>query len=144
MWTYTYNCQNYIVNILNPEKENYKQPVEINQWDAVRAKYIRAWPLWSFVNFKWYRLLDSFKAYVKCLFYEQLFYGGTKIMESKYWYSVSYMCASFSKAEDKTSEAMRQAAKEAYVSGKLNFKKMEAISIRFYMTKQECSVKEPV
>ena len=103
MWTYTYNCQNHIVNILNPEKENYKQPVEINQWDAVRAKYVRAWPLWSFVNFKWYRLLNLFKAYGKCLFYQQLFYGGTKIMESKYWYSVSYMCASFSKAEDKTS-----------------------------------------
>ena len=39
---------------------------------------------------------------------------------------------------------MRQATKEAYVSGKSNFKKMEAISIRFYMTKQECSVKEAV
>ena len=33
----------------------------------------------------------------------------------------AYMCAYFSNTEDETSEAMEQAAKEAFVSGKSNF-----------------------
>ena len=44
------------------------------------------------------------------------------------------MCAYFSKAEDETSEATKQAAKEASVSGKLNFAKMRAVA-RTYSTK---------
>ena len=45
------------------------------------------WLLWSFVYFKWYQLWNSFKAYAKCLFCQQLFYGRTKIMESKLIFS---------------------------------------------------------
>ena len=53
------------------------------------------------------------------------------------------MCAYFSKAEDETSEAMKQAAKEASVSGKSNFAKMRAVA-RAYSAKRECSVQEAV
>ena len=35
-----------------------------------------------------------------------------------YYKAVSYMCAYLSKSEDESSEAMKQAAREAYESGK--------------------------
>ena len=53
------------------------------------------------------------------------------------------MCAYFSKVEDETSEAMKQAAKKASVSGKSNFERMRAVA-RAYSTKRECSVQESV
>ena len=52
------------------------------------------------------------------------------------------MCILF-KTEDETSEAMEQAAKEASLSGKSNFKKMKAVA-RANSTKRECSVQEAV
>ena len=60
-----------------------------------------------------------------------------------HYMAVTYMCAYFSKAKDKAPEAMKQAAKEPFVSGKSNFEKMKAIA-RAYMTKWECSVQETV
>ena len=45
--------------------------------------------------------------------------------------AVTYMCAYFSKAEDETSEAMKQAAKEALSTSKI---------AKAYSTKRECSV----
>ena len=53
------------------------------------------------------------------------------------------MCAYFSKSEDKTSEAMKQAAKEAVTQKKEKFEQMKAIA-RAYITKREYSVKEAV
>ena len=46
------------------------------------------------------------------------------------------MCAYFSKAEDETSEAMKQGAKEASVSGKSSFEKIRAVA-KAYPTKHE-------
>ena len=51
------------------------------------------------------------------------------------------MCAYFSKAEDETSEAMKQAAKEAPNARKTEFETMKAIA-KAYSTKTECSVQE--
>ena len=53
------------------------------------------------------------------------------------------MCAYFSKAEDETSEAMKQAAKEALSASKTDFETMKAIA-KTYPTKRECSVQEAV
>ena len=53
------------------------------------------------------------------------------------------MCAYFSKSEDETSEAMKQAAKEAFNTNKTNIEQMRSIS-RSYQTKRECSVQEAV
>ena len=50
--------------------------------------------------------------------------------------AVTYMCAYFSKAEDETSEAMKQAAKEALSGNKSPYDKMKAIA-RAYATKRE-------
>ena len=57
--------------------------------------------------------------------------------------AVTYMCAYFSKSEDETSEAMKQAAKEAVTTNKSKFEQMKAIA-RAYATKRECSVQEAV
>lgn len=53
------------------------------------------------------------------------------------------MCAYFSKSEDESSEAMRQAAKEAVNSNLSSYQQMKSIA-RAYITKRECSVQEAV
>ena len=57
--------------------------------------------------------------------------------------AVTYMCAYFSKSEDETSEAMKQAAKEAFNSNKTNIEQMRSIAL-VYDNKRECSVQEAV
>ena len=57
--------------------------------------------------------------------------------------AVTYMCAYFSKAEDKTCEAIKQTAKEALNASKTEFETMKAIP-KAYSTKRECSVQEAV
>ena len=57
--------------------------------------------------------------------------------------AVTYICAYFSKSEDETSEAMKQAAKEAFNSNKTNIEQMRSIA-RAYANKRECSVQEAV
>ena len=54
---------------------------------------------------------------------------------------VTYMCAYFSKVQDETSEAMKQAAKEALKGNKLHYENMKAID-RAYAAKMECFVQE--
>ena len=58
---------------------------------------------------------------------------------------VRYMCAYCFKTEDETSEAIKQAAREALVGNKSDYEyeKMEAIA-RAYATERECSVQEAV
>ena len=53
------------------------------------------------------------------------------------------MCAFFSKTEDGTSEEMKQAVKEAFISNLSDFEKMKNIA-KAYITKCECSVQEAV
>ena len=53
------------------------------------------------------------------------------------------MCAYLSKSEDESTEAMKQAAKEAYESGKTIQEKMKLIS-KAYRTQREMSIQEAV
>ena len=57
--------------------------------------------------------------------------------------AVTYMCVYFSKAEDETSEAMKQAAKEALSASKTEFETMKATA-KAYPTKRECFVQKAV
>ena len=60
-------------------------------------------------------------------------------------YTVADMCACFLKAEDETSEAMKQAAKKISASGWLKFEKMKVVYRAYYeCTKCECSMQEVV
>ena len=56
-----------------------------------------------------------------------------------YYKAVSYMCAYLSKSEDESSEAMEQAAREAYESGKPVCERMKSVA-RAYRTHREMSV----
>ena len=60
-----------------------------------------------------------------------------------YFKAVSYMCAYISKSEDESSEAMKQAAREAYESGTTQTERMKSIA-RAYRTHREMSVQEAV
>ena len=53
------------------------------------------------------------------------------------------MCAYFSKSEDETSEATKQAAKEALNTNKTNIEQIRSIS-RALQAKRECSMQEAV
>ena len=57
--------------------------------------------------------------------------------------AVAYMCAYFSKSEDKTSEAMQIASREAVTANKEKYEQMQSIA-RAYLSKRECSVQEAV
>ena len=57
--------------------------------------------------------------------------------------AVTYMYAYFSKAEDETSEAMKQVVQDAINGKKSDFERMKAIA-RAYATKREWSVQEAV
>ena len=57
--------------------------------------------------------------------------------------AVTCMYVYFSKSEDGTSEAMKQAAKKALSASKTEFETMKAIA-KAYSTKRECSVQEAV
>ena len=60
-----------------------------------------------------------------------------------YYKAVSYKCAYLSKSEDESSEAMKQAAREAYESGKPVCERMKSVA-RAYRTHREMSVQEAV
>ena len=53
------------------------------------------------------------------------------------------MCAYFSKTENETSKALKQAAREANVSGKTHLEKMKVVAKKS-STKRKCSVQEAV
>ena len=57
--------------------------------------------------------------------------------------AVAYMCAYFSKSEDESSEAINQAAREAFKMNLDHYEQMKAVA-RAYITKRECSVQEAV
>ena len=57
--------------------------------------------------------------------------------------AVAYMCAYFSKSDYESSEAMKQAAKEASTLNLNAFEQMNSIS-KAHASKRECSVQEAV
>ena len=57
--------------------------------------------------------------------------------------AVSYMYTCFSKAENRTSEAMKQTGKEALISSKSDYEKIKATA-KAYTEKGKCSVQEEV
>ena len=57
--------------------------------------------------------------------------------------AVTYMCAYFSKAENETSEAIKQAAKEAHLLGKTNSENIRTVA-RPYFMKRESLVQKAV
>ena len=98
---------------------------------------------------------DDFQIHLKrnpnSCFVNNYFYEGLIAWEANldiqpvfnYYKAVTYMCAYLSKSEDECSQAMNQAAKEAYENNLDAYEKMKAIS-KAYVTKREVSVQEAV
>ena len=57
--------------------------------------------------------------------------------------AVTYMCQYFSKTEDQCSQAMKQAAKEAFENNMHHHDTMKTIA-KAYLSSRECSVQEAV
>ena len=129
-------------NILNPLKETYQKipniPDILKEFNFTEDQNYDALPISN----------DSdFQIHLKCqqnaFFINNFFEEGMKAWQANidmhpvfnHYKDVTYMYVYFSKAEDGTSEALKQAVKD--------FKRMKAIAWA-YTTKRECSVQEAV
>ena len=138
------------INILDPSKESFietKSILEIldilritlqDYYEALSVSsdkdfeiHIRRPPNSCFVN---NYFIDGLCAWEANLDIQPVF---------NHYKAVSYMCAYFSKSEDESSEAMKQAAKEALKMNLNHYEQMKAVA-RAYITKRECSVQEAV
>ena len=92
-----------------------------------------------------------FKRPINSCFVNNYFIDGLRAWEANiviqlvinHYKAVSYMCVYFLKLEDESTEAMKQAVKEAMKSNKSAYEQMKSIA-RAYITKRECSVQEAV
>ena len=137
-------------NILNPQKDNFEQVPEIKEilqeLKISEQEYSEALSTSSDTDFQIHLKRPPNSCFVNNYFDEGLMAWKANIDIQpvfNHYKSVTYMCAYFSKSEDETSEAMKQAAKEALSSNKTNIQQMKSIA-RAYNTKRECSVQEAV
>ena len=137
-------------NIIDPRKENYVNNPSKNEileeLKILELGYYKASSIWSSDDFQIHLKWESNACFINTYFVKglQAWKANIDIQPVFYHYKeMTYICVYISKAEDETSEAMKQAAKEASVSGKSNFEKMRAAA-RAYSTKHECSVQEAV
>ena len=150
--------KNYIFTHLDPRKRNILHPHKENFEDIPSIKYILA--ELKLTQEEYYGALSissdsnfqiNLKRKPNACFINNFFVEGLQTWKANidiqpvfnHYTAVTYMCAYFSKAEDETSEAMKQAAKEVLSGNKLHYEKMKAIACA-YATKRECSVQEPV
>ena len=135
-------------NIIDPSRENYVNVPSISEileeFRILELDYYKALSISSDDDFQIHLKREPNACFINCYVEEglQAWKAKTDFQPVLIHYkAVIYMCAYFSKAEGETSEAMKQAAKEASVSRKSNFEKMRAVD-RGYSTKHECSVQE--
>ena len=137
-------------NILNPNKDNFEQVLDIKdilqELAISEQEYYDALSISSDVDFQIHLKRPPNSCFVNNYFDEGLIAWKANIDIQpvfNHYKAVTYMCAYFSKSEDEVSEAMKQAAKEAFNSNKTNIEQMRSIA-RAYATKRECSVQEAV
>ena len=132
------NAENYeatkstdeIFDFLNIKKEDYYKALSVSDDDDFQI-HLRRTPNSCFVNNYFCYGLLAWEANIDI---QPVF---------NYYKAVTYMCAYLSKSEDECSQAMNQAAKEAYENNLDTYEKMKAIS-KAYVTKREVSVQEAV
>ena len=137
-------------HILYPSRENFEIIPEIfeilNNINIKENEYYRALSISSDTDFQNHLRHMPNSCFLKNYFAEGLraWTANTDIQPGfSHHKAVTYVCSYFSKAEDETSEVMKQAAREAFISGKSDLAKMKAIA-KAYTLKQECSVQEAV
>ena len=146
----------YIDAHLNPKTKNLYSPTEnfyqpdkfinaiLQELQNPEDQYYEALSISSDSAFQ-----IHFKRDPKSCFINNYFEDGIMAWEANldiqpvldYYKAVSYMCAYISKSEDESSEAMKQAARETYESGKPAFERMKSVA-RAYRTHQEMFVQE--
>ena len=137
-------------NILNPCKENLEEFPSIEnillELGITKEEYYNALSILCDSDFQ-IHIRRKTNAY----FINNFFIDGLKGWKANidiqpvfnHYKAVTYMCAYISKSEDETSEAMKQAAKEALNGKKSDYDKMKSIA-KAHITKRECSVQEAV
>ena len=131
--------------ILDPKKENFVVVPTISailqQLNIIPEDYYNALSISSDNDFQIHLKCQPNECFINNYFVDGLQAWKTKIdiqTVFNHYKAITYMCAYFSEAENETSEAMKQAAKEVGMS-----EKMGAIA-KAYSKKMECSVQEAV
>ena len=137
-------------NILKPQCDNFEGVPSIDnillELDISKDDYYKALSISDDNDFQIHLKRPPNSCFVNNYFDEGLMAWKANIDIQpvfNHYKAVTYMCAYFSKSEDETSEAMKQAAKEAFQSNKTNIEQMRSVA-RAYATKRECSVQEAV
>eukprot|EP00111_Clytia_hemisphaerica_P014081 TCONS_00041443-protein len=137
-------------NVHDPAKENYREPKSINEileeLGIEKQVYYENLAISTDKSFQ-----IHYKRSTSACFVNNYFEEGLRAWEANmdiqpvidYHKCVSYMCAYISKSEDESTEAMKQAAKEALESNQCLREKMKSIS-RAYRTHREMSIQEAV
>ena len=130
------------VNIIDPRKENYVSPKSIPEIPQelllTEQEYYNALAISTDNDFQ-----VLMKRFPNSCFIDNYFADGLRAWEANldiqpafnHYKAVSYMCAYFSKSEDESSEAMKQAAKEAIKMNLSSYEQMKLIArsyIRHY------------
>ena len=135
-------------NILNPCKENFEEVPSIenilSELGITKEEYYNALSISCDSDFQ-----IHIRRKPNACFINNFFIEGLKAWKANidiqpvfnHYKAVTYLCAYFSKSEDETSEAMKQAAKEALNGKKSDYDKMKSIA-KANVTKRECSVQE--
>ena len=137
-------------NVHDPSKDNYKELKSIEEMltelGITKEIYYKNLAISPDKGFQ-----IHYKRSTAACFVNNYFEEGLRSWEANidiqpvldYHRAVSYMCAYISKSEDESTEAMKQAAKEALESNATLREKMKSIS-RAYRTHREMSIQEAV
>ena len=138
------------VNVIDPTKDNYTQPLSIteilNELEISKDDYNRTLSISKDEDLELHvkRPPDS-------CFVNNYFDVGSKAWQANMdiqpvfneYKAVTYMCQYFSKTEDQCSQAMKQAAKEAFENNMYHPDTIKTI-VKAYLRNRECSVQEAV
>ena len=137
-------------NFIDPEKDNYREVLSIDEilkeLQITKDSYYKCLEVSPDSSYQ-----INFKRTPRSCFTNNYFEEGLLAWEANidiqpvldYYKAVAYMCAYLSKSEDESTEAMKQAAKEAYENGKTTQERMKSIS-KAYRTQREMSIQEAV
>ena len=121
-------------DILNPLKEDFEETPSIKsilaELGITEDQYYNALSISSDSDFQIHIKREPNACFVNNFFTEGLQAWKANIDTQpvfNHYKAVTYMCTNFSKAEDETSEAMKQAAREALAGNKSDYEKMKAI-----------------
>ena len=128
------NLEPWKHNILNPLKEDFEETPSIKsilaELGIAEDQYDNALSISSDFDFQIHIKWEPNACFVNNFFTEALQAWKANIDIQpvfNHYKAVTYMCANFSQAEDETSEAMKQAAREALAGNKSDYEKMKAI-----------------